>query len=189
MFRCTLLNDDPKKVQVRILGEFEARPKRKSRVHIALAPTKNMNRLEWFIEKCTEIGIDEITTLICENSERRVVKTERLQKIIIAAAKQSLTSTFPSVNEAVSFSTFIKIGHEMEKFIAYLNEGSSPLRAKYTPGNDVLILIGPEGDFTSREVEEALKEGFAPVTLGKGRLRTETAGVVACTTIALINED
>jgi 16S rRNA (uracil1498-N3)-methyltransferase len=189
LYRCTLLDEDYKKALVKIEGEFESKPPRAYRLHIAIAPTKNISRLEWFLEKCTEIGIDEITPLLCENSERQVIKPQRLNKIIIAAAKQSLTASFPVINKTSKFKEFIEGEHQGEKYIAYLDKKSSSLKAKYTPGKNVVILVGPEGDFTGSEAQEAVARGFAPVNLGEGRLRTETAGVVACTTIALLNEE
>lgn len=189
LYACTLLNEDPKKAMIKINEDFESRPERDYKLHIAIAPTKNISRLEWFLEKCTEIGIDEITPLLCKNSERRTVKPERLEKIIIAAAKQSLTACFPRVNEAVKFNDFIEKAISSQKFIAYLDNSSSPLKTKYEAGKDVLIVVGPEGDFTGNEIKKAVEQGFLPVTLGPGRLRTETAGVVACTTIAVLNEE
>jgi len=184
-----LINEDPRGTRVSIIEEFSGRPERYYHLHIAIAPTKNISRLEWFLEKCTEIGIDEITPVFCENSERKIIKPVRLEKIIVAAAKQSLTATFPRLNEARNLSELLGTDHRGDKFIACLSDKSSPLKIKYQKGSDVLILVGPEGDFTENEVEHALKNGFEQVTLGHGRLRTETAGVVACHTVALINED
>ncbi len=184
-----LMNEDPRGARVNIIEEYRARPERKYHLHVAIAPTKNISRFEWFLEKCTEIGIDEITPVLCENSERKIIKPGRLEKIIVAAAKQSLTATFPRLNEARNLSELLNTDLRGDNFIAYLSDKSSPLKTKYQKGSDVLILIGPEGDFTENEVERAVKNNFEPVTLGHGRLRTETAGVVACHTLALINED
>lgn len=188
IFFGSLLSEDPRGVLVSLDEEFEGRPPRDYRVHIGLAPTKNISRFEWFLEKCTEIGIDEITPLICENSERKVIKPARLEKVIIAAAKQSLTGKFPLLHEEKDFSEAVRFPGNLERYIGYLDQDSIALKAKYTPGSDVLILIGPEGDFTPEEVADASVNGFIPVTLGPARLRTETAGIVACHTINLLNE-
>lgn len=159
-------------------------------IHIAIAPTKNNDRLEWFIEKTTEIGINEITPIICSNSERKVVKQERLLKTAIAAMKQSGRAFLPQLNETVKFKDFLKESNANQQFIAHCyEENQQHLKALFTLDKDVLILIGPEGDFSLEEVEIAVKKhNFIPISLGKNRLRTETAGVYACTTIKLLNE-
>jgi 16S rRNA (uracil1498-N3)-methyltransferase len=167
---------------------FEARP---FRLHIAIAPTKNMDRLEWFLEKATEIGIDEITPLICKRSERTVVKTERLKGVLASAMKQSLKAYLPIINEATDFSQFMKqkFAENEQKFIAYCNDADRhPLSIKYEKSKNCVILIGPEGDFTEAEVAMAFKKEFVGVSMGNSRLRTETAGVVACHTVNLMNE-
>ena len=159
------------------------------KLHIAIAPTKNNDRLEWFLEKATEIGIDEITPIICSNSERTVLKTERLEKIVQSAMKQSLKFVLPKLNEPIKFSEFINQDFNSELFIAHCEElDKKSLTKTIKPNTNVLIMIGPEGDFTSSEIEKALANKFVPVTLGESRLRTETAGVVATQTVALINE-
>lgn len=180
--------------------------KRNYKLHIAIAPTKNIERLEWFIEKATEIGIDSITPIICRYSERKIVKEERLEKIIVSAAKQSVKAYFPTLNPLCTFDELLKKHTATQKFIAHCY--TSPLnplpeerekieenrlydkrllQTEIVKNNDVLILIGPEGDFSMKEVQKALSMGFQPVSLGESRLRTETAGVVACHTVALIN--
>jgi 16S rRNA (uracil1498-N3)-methyltransferase len=167
---------------------FEARP---FRLHIAIAPTKNMDRFEWFLEKATEIGIDEITPLICKRSERTVVKTDRLKGVLASAMKQSLKAYLPIINEAVDFQQFMKqtFAEGDQKFIAYCNDAErGPLSIKYQKTKNVVLLIGPEGDFTETEVTAAFKKNFVGVSLGNSRLRTETAGVVGCHTINLLNE-
>ncbi len=167
---------------------FEARP---FRLHMAIAPTKNMDRFEWFLEKATEIGIDEITPLICKRSERTVVKTERLKGVLASAMKQSLKAYLPKMNEAVDFQQFMKqtFAEGEQKFIAYCNDAERrPLSIKYEKSKNVVLLIGPEGDFTEAEVASAFKKNFVGVSLGNSRLRTETAGVVACHTVNLLNE-
>lgn len=158
-------------------------------LHIAVAPTKNIDRTEWMLEKCTEIGIEEITLLNCCHSERKTVKDDRLEKVIISATKQSLKAYLPQLNPMVDFKTFIKACKASQKYIAHCREGvKQPLDQIYKPGSDVIILIGPEGDFSEEEVKLAEQNGFIPVTLGTSRLRTETAGIVACHTINLINK-
>ena len=163
--------------------------KRDFKIHLAVAPTKNINRFEWFLEKATEIGIDEITPVICENSERTVIKTERLVRIMISAMKQSLKSYLPVLNEALTLKNFISQQNEESKFIAYCSdEFRETLKDSYEKGTNSLVLIGPEGDFSKDEISLAFGQGYKPVSLGPGRLRTETAALAACMTINLINQ-
>tara|TARA_R110001592_G_scaffold178589_3_gene419724 strand:+ start:4506 stop:5210 length:705 start_codon:yes stop_codon:yes gene_type:complete len=178
-----------KKCEVQIL-EKKAEENNKPAIHIAIAPTKNNDRLEWFIEKTTEIGITAISPIICDHSERKILKTERLEKRAISAMKQSLKAALPIINEAVSFKSLIdSIPENTEKFIAHCyEENQQHLKEIYTANKDCIVLIGPEGDFSLQEVELALKNGFKPVSLGKSRLRTETAGLVACNIVNLLNE-
>ncbi len=189
---CTgeLINEDPRRCEVRIVKVQEEYGKRDYHVHIAIAPTKNINRLEWFLEKATEIGIDEISPIICQRSERKIVKIDRLNKVITAALKQSIKAYHPVLHEATSFNELIgKVANE-QKFIAYVEEGEHPsLKSLYKPGKDATILIGPEGDFSPEEVELAKKNGFVLVSLGDSRLRTETAGVVAVHSVVLMNNE
>ena len=162
--------------------------KRNYHLHIAIAPTKNNDRLEWFLEKSTEIGIDEITPIICDQSERKVVKEDRLNKIISSAVKQSLKSIHPKLNQQIKFKDFLDKDFPGQKFIAYIDDDvKTELSKVYKPSEDALILIGPEGDFRPEEVDLARKKGFTAVSLGKARLRTETAGIVSCHTINIIN--
>lgn len=161
------------------------------KLHLAVAPTKINDRFEWFLEKATEIGISEITPIYCNNSERKKIKPERFEKIIQSAMKQSLNAFLPRLNPPVTFSEFIKnmSKSSFEKFIAHCETGEKKsLKSSLQSGKDVLILIGPEGDFDSSEIETALKNKFLPVSLGESRLRTETAAVVACHSVAFINE-
>lgn len=189
-FTGELMNDDPRKCELHIIDFSEGEGKRNYRLHIAIAPTKNINRFEWFLEKATEIGIDEIHPIICRRSERKVIKTERLIKIITAAMKQSLKAYHPVLHEAKSFTEFTRMEFEGQKFIAYVEKGEHPLlQTLYTPGKDSIILIGPEGDFSPEEVEHAKEKGFQIVSLGESRLRTETAGIVAAHTIAVLNNE
>jgi len=163
--------------------------KRDYKLHIAIAPTKNIERLEWFIEKATEIGIDEITPVVCRFSERKIVKEERLEKIIVSAAKQSVKAYFPQLNPLCTFDELMKKHAASQKFIAHCyEEDKRLLQTEITKSSDVLVLIGPEGDFSKEEVQKAISLGFIPVSLGESRLRTETAGVVACHTAAILNQ-
>jgi len=157
-------------------------------LHIAIAPTKNNDRFEWFLEKATEIGIDEITPIICDHSERKVIKNERMEKIILAASKQSLKAKLPLLNPAISFKEFLSKQHLSDCFIAHC-EGQDKTSLQSVVSKNTLILVGPEGDFSSNEIERALSKGIKAVNLGKSRLRTETAGIVACHTIALHYEE
>jgi 16S rRNA (uracil1498-N3)-methyltransferase len=166
--------------------EYQKRP---FHLHIAIAPTKNTDRFEWFLEKSTEIGIDVITPLLCAHSERTRLKTDRLQKVVIAAMKQSLKAYLPKLDEPVEFKRFIERPFDGQKFIAYCGEVSYlELQKSYHKGMKALILIGPEGDFSPEEVEFAKNQGYMPISLGKSRLRTETAGIVTCTIINFLNE-
>lgn len=159
------------------------------KLHLAIAPTKNINRLEWFLEKATEIGIDEITPILCQRSERKNIRLDRLNKVLVAATKQSLKYHLPKLNELTKFKDFIQQDFESQKLIAHCNDGDKKaLKHNYSAANDVLILIGPEGDFSEEEVKLGLEKGFEPIHLGKERLRTETAGLVAVHTINLINQ-
>jgi 16S rRNA (uracil1498-N3)-methyltransferase len=167
--------------------EAKKRP-RDYTLHIAIAPTKNNERFEWFLEKATEIGIDKITPLLCEHSERKVIKSERLEKIIISASKQSLHFNFPILNKLTSFSDFIKQNHTYLKLIAHCEDQEKILLKNIVKSKEnICVLIGPEGDFSKQEIKMALQNNFKPVSLGKTRLRTETAGIVACHSIAFIN--
>lgn len=158
-------------------------------LHVAMAPTKNMDRTEWFAEKATEIGFDELTFLNCRFSERKVIKTERIEKILVSAVKQSLKANKPLLNEMIDFNKFIVREFNGQKFIAHCYEGDKPLlKDVLNKKENALVLIGPEGDFSVEEVEKAVACGFIPISLGKSRLRTETAALVACHTMNLINQ-
>lgn len=169
-----------KRCIVEVIEREEQAPLWRGHLHLALAPTKNMDRMEWLAEKATEIGFDELTFLNCQWSERRIVKGERIEKILISAMKQSLKARLPKLNDITDFAQFVKQPVSGQKFIAHCHEGEkSPLRQALQPGQDALVLIGPEGDFSPDEVALAVAEGFTPVTLGHTRLRTETAALVA----------
>lgn len=171
---------------VETIAEYNKLP---YRLHIAIAPTKNMDRMEWFLEKATEIGISEITPIICHNSERKVVKTDRMNRIVEAAMKQSYKAYHPQINEAVKFLDFVKNDCSEQKFIAHCeNDGKRIYLADVVkPKTTVTVLIGPEGDFSHDEIELALQT-YVPVTLGNSRLRTETAALVACDIVSIKNQ-
>jgi 16S rRNA (uracil1498-N3)-methyltransferase len=177
-----------KKCEVKINEEHFFKPTN-FYTHIAVAPTKMNDRLEWFLEKATEIGIHEITPIICEHSERKVFKIDRAEKIIQAAMKQSLHYYLPKINEPISLSQFVKSNIDGQKFIAHCEESNKKsFQKELRKEEKVTILIGPEGDFSSKEINLAIENNFIPVTFGNTRLRTETAALVACHTIALLNE-
>ena len=177
-----------KRCMVNILETIYQEPLWNGHLHIAMAPTKNMDRTEWFAEKATEIGFDELTFLNCRFSERKVIKTERISKILVSAIKQSLKARLPQLNEMTDFNKFITQPFKGQKFIAHCYEGEKPLKDVFRKGEDALVLIGPEGDFSEKEVQKAIKNGFTPISLGKSRLRTETAALVACHTLNLQNQ-
>lgn len=188
LFHSEITLESEKKCEVRIIkiDIFEAR---KYNLHIAIAPTKMNDRLEWFLEKATEIGIDEISLILCDHSERKTFKIDRAEKIIQAAMKQSNQFYLPKINEPIPFSDFISKETNSLNFIAHCEEDKKDLFKNGIQANqNVLVLIGPEGDFSPKEIALALKNNFIPVSLGNTRLRTETAGIVACHTVALINE-
>lgn len=178
-----------KKCQAEIIAFTEKKKPWNYYLHVAIAPTKNNDRIEWFLEKATEIGIDEITPIICSNSERRNVKLERFEKIIQSAMKQSLQFTLPKLNEPAKFNDFINQNLEGKICIAHCKEQEKKaLQSIVKPSEKVTILIGPEGDFSSEEIQKALAQKFTPITLGKSRLRTETAALVAVNKVSFINE-
>jgi len=177
-----------KHCQVRILNTTENYCPQPVYIHVAIAPTKNMDRLEWFAEKVTEIGVSEISLLLCEHSERKVVKLDRIEKILISAMKQSKKAFLPKLNEMIPVKDFLRLQTEGDRFIAHCYEQDKrELATEYRGGEKALIMIGPEGDFSEKEVAMAIENGFKPISLGESRLRTETAGVVACHTIHVIN--
>lgn len=168
-----------------IISDYGKKP---FNIHMAVAPTKNINRFEWFLEKATEIGIDEITPLICTHSERKVVKTDRLEKIITAAMKQSLKAYHPKLNEPSDFKSFINSRDNSDYFMAHLLPEGQPLLKKTAQGaTNITVLIGPEGDFSNEEVALARNAGIDVVGLGPERLRTETAALASVFTINFIN--
>lgn len=187
-FDATISDANPKKCTVQITT-IRTENKAKPYLHIAIAPTKNNDRTEWMIEKCTEIGINEITPTLCKHSERKKIKQERFEKTAISAMKQSLKASLPIVNELTNFNTVVNAAFKGKKYIAHCYKNKQQhFKDIYLKGENCMILIGPEGDFSEQEVELALKNGFVPITFGESRLRTETAGIFACTTFNLLNE-
>jgi 16S rRNA (uracil1498-N3)-methyltransferase len=183
----TLASDN--KCTVKIISFEESAPS-KFHLHLAVAPTKMNDRFEWFLEKATEIGIHEITPIICDRSERKVINTERFDKILLTAMKQSNVLFLPKLNDAISFKEFIKQKQEGLNFIAHCEEtNKKTLKSALEPNKNVTLLIGPEGDFTEKEIELALAGDYIPVSLGKTRLRTETAAIVACHSVVFVNEE
>ncbi len=183
----TIAND--KKCLITIISILQKAKPWNYHLHIAIAPTKNIDRFEWFLEKATEIGIDEITPLLCNHSERKVIKTERLEKVIEAAMKQSLKFHLPKLNPLTKFSDFINQEFEGNLCIAHCEKtNKQSLKSVVQPNQKTTILIGPEGDFSISEIEMAIQQKFEPITLGESRLRTETAGIVATQITSFINQ-
>lgn len=193
-------SEHPKKCTVKILRSIPDPGKRNFRLTIAIAPTKNIERFEWFLEKATEIGSDKIIPILCKHSERNIIKIERLNKVIVSALKQCLKSQLPRLNDLIDFQKFIDssksfIGQKLIGHIPELSDAEFPqqnpqgklLQSIYKKGNDVLIAIGPEGGFSEEEIALAVQNGFTSISLGNSRLRVETAGVVACSDINSIN--
>lgn len=204
LFQARIKDTRGRQVELDVISRQDGYGRRDYYLHMAVAPTKNIDRFEWFLEKATEIGVDEITPVICEHSERRQLRTDRLEKVITAAMKQSLKAYHPKLNEPIPFGKFLSSLSPLipashlprfpansspeNKYIAYITSGAPLLKQLYLKGSDALILIGPEGDFSPAEVEASLKSGFQVISLGESRLRTETAAVVACHSIQLINQ-
>ena len=189
LFHCKISIANDKKCLISVVNIEQKKQHRKYYLHLAIAPTKNNDRLEWFLEKATEIGIDEITPIICDNSERKFIKLERLKKIIISAMKQSLKFHLPKLNEVVTLSEFLKHNQTQGKYIAHCVENEKQLmKDVLLPQESSTILIGPEGDFSFSEIEKSLQKGYNPITLGEARLRTETAALVSVMNVSFINQ-
>ena len=183
----TLASDN--KCTVKIIS-FEKEASPKFQLHLAVAPTKMNDRFEWFLEKATEIGIHEITPVICDRSERKVVNAERFEKILLTAMKQSNVLNLPKLNKSITFKEFIKHKKEGFQLIAHCEETyKKSLKSVLKPNTNVTLLIGPEGDFSEKEIASAIENNFIPVSLGNTRLRTETAAIVACHSVVFINEE
>ena len=189
LFEGKVIDENPNKCTIQIQSSTYQEPI-PYKLHIAIAPTKLNDRFEWFLEKATEIGITEITPIICNHSERKQIKEERYKKILQSAMKQSLQTHLPVLNTAVSFKDFISSQVKAAfSAIAHCEEGEKiPLTKDLIIANDILILIGPEGDFSTNEIQQSIELGYTPITLGNSRLRTETAGIVASHSIAFLSQ-
>lgn len=184
-----IINAHPKKCLVQLTETIENYKKAKYHLEMAVAPTKNISRYEWFLEKATEIGIHKITPLLCEHSERKVIKKDRLNKVITSAMKQSLKAWHPELNDLMSFKEVITKEFEGKKFIAWCEAIQDERIENYLEENEnSLILIGPEGGFSADEIQLAKQNGFIPISISKSRLRTETAAIIACHSVAFINK-
>lgn len=189
LFTSEVLFANEKKCEVKIIAEESFEPTSYS-LHLAVAPTKMNDRYEWFLEKATEIGVHEITPIICEHSERTNFKADRFEKILQSAMKQSVQYFLPKLNEPVAFSAFVNAQREGQLFIAHCEETDKKLlKNELQSKQQVTLLIGPEGDFSTKEIKLALDKGYVPVSLGNTRLRTETAAVVAAHSVAFVNEE
>jgi 16S rRNA (uracil1498-N3)-methyltransferase len=188
LYNATIKDAHPKRTILQINSVIPSFNKRNHYLHIAVAPTKNIERMEWFLEKATEIGIDEVTPIICQRSERKEVKVERLNKIITSAIKQSIKAYHPVLNEGITYNQLLAKPFGGQKFIAHCEDGDkTTLKSGLIKQDSYLILIGPEGDFTPGEIDVALQNGFKPITLGESRLRTETAALEACFEVNFLN--
>lgn len=190
LYKCNITLAHSKHCGVEITERVSMAPHWGNKIVLCVAPTKNLDRIEWLAEKCTEMGMDRLVPVRCRYSERKELKTERLQKLLVSAMKQSLKATLPQLDELTPVLDLIKTPFEGQKFICYCDDAVERklLAKEYTPGVDTMILIGPEGDFSREEVDTALANGFIPVSLGDSRLRTETAAVAACFTCHVINQ-
>ena len=187
-YEATLSSVNEKKCDAVVSAGPFAQTRRNYYLHLAIAPTKQIDRIEWMIEKAVEIGIDEISFVICKNSERTVVKTDRIKKIIESAVKQSLQAFIPKVNEVVDFKTIVTTVNYNQKLIAHcFNKEKSSINAVSFKNKSTLVLIGPEGDFTMQEVDMAEVSGFTSLDLGANRLRTETAGLYVCQAASILS--
>ena len=193
VFECVITKANPKKTEIKIVSRLEEPSHWSNRITLAVAPTKNIDRMEWLLEKATEIGVDKIVFLKCEHSERKDVKIERMNKILVSAMKQSMKATIPQLEGMTDISKFMAETETSEKndirIMGYCSENfpRKDLTEVYQPGKDAVILIGPEGDFSPDEVQLAVKAGFIPATFGNTRLRTETAALFALTAIHVLN--
>lgn len=188
LYTAEIADAHPKWAVLTILDMHPDHGKRSYYLHMAVAPTKHIDRMEWFLEKATEVGVDEITPLICAHSERKEVKTDRLKKVMVSAMKQSLKAALPTLNEPKTFDAFMAMPFPGKRFIAHCADGDKKYMGELLrPQEAALVLIGPEGDFDAAEITSATAAGFLPITLGNARLRTETAALAACLESALVN--
>jgi len=189
IFEAEILKADPKACHLQI-DTFTFEERRPYSFHLVIAPTKNIDRMEWLLEKATEIGIDQITPILCQNSERRILNPERLEKVIVSAVKQSGQAYMPELNSLRSISDFIKLGPYPNAMVAHCRNTPKTVFSeaiKNGKTREFTILIGPEGDFTEIELDSLIKQDFIPISLGKSRLRTETAGLLVCAQLAVLN--
>lgn len=188
LYTAAIADAHPKRTVLTISNVSLNYGKRPYYLHIAIAPTKNIDRMEWFLEKATEMGIDEVTPIICAHSERKELKAERLTKVMVAAMKQSLKAFLPTLNEPVPFEAFIAAPFSGKGFIAHCAAGNRHyINGLLQPHEKALVLIGPEGDFSETEIDAASAAGFIPASFGNARLRTETAALTVCLEVAIIN--
>lgn len=186
-YEAVITTDDSRKCEFEVTGQ-QRTPEKEYHIHIALAPTRNIDRTEWFVEKAVEIGIDMISFMRCAHSERTTIKTERLQKVAVSAMKQSLRATLPEIRGLVPFADLLNTAGEEQRFIAIANlNDPKHLMQLATRGTSYCVLIGPEGDFSPEEIDQARETGFEAAGLGDHRLRTETAALVATQTLNLVN--
>jgi 16S rRNA (uracil1498-N3)-methyltransferase len=189
LFKTEIILASDSKCTVQMVS-FDKAPTTNFKLHLAVAPTKMNDRYEWFLEKATEIGIHEITPIICDRSERKVINKERFEKILLSAMKQSNELFLPKLNPAISFKEFVKQKNKGLQLIAHCEEtDKKTLKSILQSNTDVTVLIGPEGDFSEKEITLALDQNYVPVSLGNTRLRTETAAVVACHSVVFFNEN
>lgn len=189
-YNCTIIDPHPKHVYLNIDSEESISNHWSEEIIVAVAPTKNLDRIEWFAEKSTEIGINRIIPIKCANSERKDLKTDRIRKILISAMKQSLKTVLPDIDDMTKLSEVVKMPFEGQKFIAFCDENipRKIFSSEYIPHSNAIILIGPEGDFSPEEVDLAIKNGFQPISFGNSRLRTETAALFSVNAIHTINQ-
>lgn len=190
IYKCSIVEAHHKRCLVKVLSVEREFEKRNFSVQIAIAPTKSIDRVEWFVEKATEIGIDRVSPILCERSERKRIKEERLVRVAVSGAKQSLKAYVPVVDELTPFKKFVESDLPPNRYIAHCEDFNDRVLFKdlVTKGEDCVILIGPEGDFSLDEISLATANGFKQISLGNSRLRTETAALVAVHTVALLNE-
>lgn len=187
LYTCRITKADSKKCDFDLISKIEQR-KKDYFIHIAIAPTKNADRIEWFVEKAVEFGVDQISFVLCQTSERKNINNERIQKVAISAMKQSQQNTLPLLTPLLPFRQLMSDPSD-QKFIAYVDQDNPDLlKNKATKGNNCLVLIGPEGDFSKEELVLAFQNDFTKVSLGPNRLRTETAGLAACHILNLVNQ-
>jgi 16S rRNA (uracil1498-N3)-methyltransferase len=190
LYEGIITEPDPKLCSIKIVSVIHEFEKKNYRLHIAISPLKNPERFEWFIEKSVEIGVDEITPVICKNTEKPGVKTDRIRNLIISAMKQSLKAQETIMNQTITFREFLNKSHKGTLLIAHCHRDlkREKIVDAYSRGEDAVILIGPEGDFSREEIEEAMSKNFTQIHFGSSRLRTETAGIAACHSIYFMNE-